>query len=193
MRIWPDQIAPVLSLVLTTLGGAKPPPPPPRRHPIWRCYWSSGVPLIRPVVTSITSWSFSRSIHTRRSGSFDARHHPDDYWPLPVSVIGSVVLDMDGVRIARVCTYVLYDLSIAAIAPAITRHRHVSVWIWGELPSLPAPQPREPTKELGDAETRCPVATPPKPIPAGDMERKLINDARTYIRSLTQQRGSNDE
>ena len=114
----------------------------------------------------------------------------------PVPVIGYVA--PDGARAASAGAYILYACHVAAMAPATNLGAATPVQIGG-LP-LSTPPRREPAKEPikpnpGDP-SPAPSEAAPAPAPseaAPAMERKLINDARAYIRSLAQLRGRNVE
>ena len=114
----------------------------------------------------------------------------------PVPVIGYVA--PDGARAASAGAYILYACHVAAMAPATNLGAATPVQIGG-LP-LSTPPPREPAKEPiapkpGDPSS-APSEAAPAPAPseaAPAMERKLISDARAYIRSLAQLRGRNVE
>ena len=109
----------------------------------------------------------------------------------PVPVLGYVA--PEGARAASAGTYILYACHVAAMAPATNLGAATPVQIGG-LP-LPARPPSD--DRAGDPSAPKPVeppATPPdaRSTPVGsDMERKLVNDARAYIRSLAQLRGRN--
>ncbi|MFZ1641484.1 MAG: nodulation protein NfeD [Candidatus Contendobacter sp.] len=105
----------------------------------------------------------------------------------PVPVIGYVA--PDGARAASAGAYILYACHLAAMAPATNLGAATPVRIGG-LP-LPTPPPRDPAKESAAPKSGDPSATPPEAAPTGDLEHKLINDARAYIRSLAQLRGRN--
>ncbi len=111
----------------------------------------------------------------------------------PVPVIGYIA--PDGARAASAGAYILYACHVAAMAPATNLGAATPVQIGG----LPMPaRPSDPNR-ASDPDSKKPAAKPAtqpdaKPAPAGsDMERKLINDARAYIRSLAQLRGRNAE
>ena len=111
----------------------------------------------------------------------------------PMPVIGYVA--PDGARAASAGAYILYACHVAAMAPATNLGAATPVQIGGA--PLPA-RPSDPD-QAGDSDPQKPTQKPDekpdaKPAPAGsDMERKLINDARAYIRSLAQLRGRNIE
>lgn len=109
----------------------------------------------------------------------------------PVPVAGYVA--PAGARAASAGTYILYASHIAAMAPVTNLGAATPVQIGGmpEFPGREEPpdkQPEKPSQE--DAEEK-----PDKPVesPKTSMERKIINDARAYIRSLAQMRGRNAE
>ncbi len=97
-----------------------------------------------------------------------------------------------GARAASAGTYILYASHVAAMAPATNLGAATPVPIGGESPAAPAPLPG-----AGDAPKPGSATAPPKPAgdaPAGGaMERKVVNDAVAYIRSLAELRGRNAE
>ncbi|MDG4594549.1 MAG: nodulation protein NfeD [Candidatus Contendobacter sp.] len=105
----------------------------------------------------------------------------------PVPVIGYVA--PDGARAASAGVYILYACHLAAMAPATNLGAATPVQLGG-LP-LPTPSSRDPAKEPTAPKSGEPSAAPSAPADA--MERKLINDARAYLRSLAQLRGRNAE
>jgi membrane-bound serine protease (ClpP class) len=107
----------------------------------------------------------------------------------PVPVIGYVA--PDGARAASAGVYLLYACHLAAMAPATNLGAATPVQLGG-LP-LPTPSSRDPAKEPTAPKPGEPSTAPSVPAPADAMERKLINDARAYIRSLAQLRGHNAE
>ena len=109
----------------------------------------------------------------------------------PVPVIGYVA--PDGARAASAGVYLLYACHLAAMAPATNLGAATPVQIGG-LP-LSTPPSHEPAQEPSAPKSGDSSATPPTtaPAPADVMERKLINDARAYIRSLAQLRGRSAE
>ncbi len=107
-----------------------------------------------------------------------------------VPVIGWVA--PSGARAASAGTYILYACHLAAMAPATSLGAATPVSMGG--PGF-APE-REPQRRPDD--TREPQATPDVPKPEGEhdkdephgaMERKAVNDAVSYLRSLAELRG----
>ena len=117
----------------------------------------------------------------------------------PVPVIGYIA--PEGARAASAGTYILYAAHIAAMAPATNLGAATPVQIGGlPLPTQPPKdertrEPAEESTEKKSDEKEEPATTSPEfPVkPAGDMDRKLVNDARAYIRALAQLRGRNVE
>lgn len=112
----------------------------------------------------------------------------------PIPVVGFVA--PSGARAASAGTYILYAAHIAAMAPGTNLGAATPVTIGGSpLPGQPpedAPQPpKEPAGDGTEGEPSKPEA--PAPQPADAHERKAINDAIAYIRSLAQMRGRNAE
>ncbi len=103
--------------------------------------------------------------------------------PIPVASF----VAPSGARAASAGTYILYASHIAAMAPATNLGAATPVPVMGPAkPSDPveAPDPRKPPKP-----GQKPEDTGHK---GGDaMERKVVNDAAAYIRSLAEQRGRN--
>ncbi len=118
----------------------------------------------------------------------------------------------DGARAASAGTYILYASHIAAMAPATNLGAATPVQIGGGgLPDIggsredrdsePDDDPRADDQQASadeDEATAADEAQPREPArrPASGgtaMERKLINDAKAYIRSLAQLRGRNAE
>jgi membrane-bound serine protease (ClpP class) len=90
-----------------------------------------------------------------------------------------------GARAASAGTYILYASAVAAMAPATNLGAATPISLGGEepqdVPAVPGP-PGAPAKTPSAA---------PAPVPATASERKAINDAVAYIRSLAQLRGRN--
>jgi membrane-bound serine protease (ClpP class) len=97
----------------------------------------------------------------------------------------------NGSRAASAGTYILYASHVAAMAPATNLGAATPVSIGGGSPiPMPGSEPaRPPGQEPAPAET--PADSDDVPPPATAMERKVINDAVAYIRSLAELRGRN--
>jgi membrane-bound serine protease (ClpP class) len=106
----------------------------------------------------------------------------------PVPVVTFV--SPSGARAASAGTYILYASHIAAMAPATNLGSATPVPVGGEPPPQPTPVPTDDQKTDEDKADEDDQATP---LPGGAMERKVINDAVAYIRSLAQLRGRNVE
>jgi len=89
-----------------------------------------------------------------------------------------------GARAASAGTYILYASHLAAMAPATNLGAATPISIGGESSSPPVPSPAS----QGSAKKQ----DGPAEIPTGSAgERKAVNDAVAYIRSLAQLRGRN--
>lgn len=99
----------------------------------------------------------------------------------PVPVIAYVA--PSGARAASAGTYLLYASHLAAMAPGTNLGAATPVQIGGSpgLPQLPG------SDEPQDG------AAPPESGKGSAMERKIVNDAVAYIRSLAQLRGRNGD
>jgi membrane-bound serine protease (ClpP class) len=106
----------------------------------------------------------------------------------PVPVVTYVA--PSGARAASAGTYILYASHLAAMAPATNLGSATPVPVGGEPPPQPTPVPTDDQKTDEDKADEDDQATP---LPGGAMERKVINDAVAYIRSLAQLRGRNVE
>lgn len=120
----------------------------------------------------------------------------------PIPVAGYVA--PNGARAASAGTYILYASHIAAMAPATNLGAATPVQIgggglpdFGESEEEPAPADDESsdTESTEDGEETTADDPPSERGSSGGsaMERKLINDAKAYIRSLAQLRGRNVE
>jgi len=117
----------------------------------------------------------------------------------PVPVVGYVA--PSGARAASAGTYILYACAVAAMAPATNLGAATPISIGGEeQPSAPVPAAQPPSAGAPSAPARQspPTAAPtpapaPAPAPATSTasERKAVNDAVAYIRSLAQLHGRN--
>jgi membrane-bound serine protease (ClpP class) len=106
--------------------------------------------------------------------------------PIPVAVY----VAPEGARAASAGAYILYASHLAAMAPATNLGAATPVQLGG----LPEPdQPEEPPagKKKEDRQKADKPREASKPEPHSAMERKMINDARAYIRALAQLRKRN--
>ncbi|MFO1431237.1 MAG: nodulation protein NfeD [Candidatus Competibacteraceae bacterium] len=106
--------------------------------------------------------------------------------PIPVAVY----VAPEGARAASAGTYILYASHLAAMAPATNLGAATPVQIGGS----PTPdRPEEPPagKKPEDRQKADRPKEGSKPEPHSAMERKMINDARAYIRALAQLRKRN--
>ena len=100
----------------------------------------------------------------------------------PVPVVSYVA--PSGARAASAGTYILYASHVAAMAPATNLGAATPISIGGE-PGTPPANPSDDKQQ--DKKQKS-----PEEIPAGTAsERKAVNDAVAYIRSLAQLRGRN--
>jgi membrane-bound serine protease (ClpP class) len=101
----------------------------------------------------------------------------------PVPVVSYVA--PSGARAASAGTYILYASHFAAMAPATNLGAATPISIGGEPSTPPAAAPAGPDDKK---------QKPPEEIsPTSAGERKAVNDAVAYIRSLAQLRGRNAE
>jgi membrane-bound serine protease (ClpP class) len=103
----------------------------------------------------------------------------------PLPIVGYV--SPSGARAASAGTYLLYATHLAAMAPGTNLGAATPVQLGGGSPGLPGmPGSDDPKKGKSDEEA--------KTAPQGDaMERKVVNDAVAYIRSLAQLRNRNGD
>ncbi|HXH02152.1 MAG TPA: nodulation protein NfeD [Candidatus Competibacteraceae bacterium] len=94
----------------------------------------------------------------------------------PMPVVGYVA--PGGARAASAGTYILYACHVAAMAPATNLGAATPIRLGG-IPAPPGGE--EPGKK------------PEQAKPEDTLERKIVNDARAYLRSLAQLRGRNAE
>jgi membrane-bound serine protease (ClpP class) len=113
----------------------------------------------------------------------------------PVPVVSYVA--PSGARAASAGTYILYASHFAAMAPATNLGAATPISIGGEPSTPPAAAP---AGAAGPAAPAAPAGPddkkqkPPEEIsPTSAGERKAVNDAVAYIRSLAQLRGRNAE
>jgi len=108
--------------------------------------------------------------------------------PVPVAVY----VAPEGARAASAGAYILYASHLAAMAPATNLGAATPVQIGGSpVPDQPEEPPAERKKEDKRKADKPQEASKPEPHSA--MERKMINDARAYIRALAQLRKRNVE
>ena len=103
-----------------------------------------------------------------------------------------------GARAASAGTYILYASHIAAMAPATNLGAATPVAIGGSPPppggDAPAPEDTPAGSDDADGqdgENGADERSPAPPVPGTASERKAINDAVAYIRSLAERRGRN--
>jgi len=104
---------------------------------------------------------------------------------LSSSIPVAVYVAPSGARAASAGTYLAYAAHVAVMAPGT--HLGAATPVQMGAPGLPGPSPSRPQpskddKEKGEAEQ-----------PGSAMERKILNDAIAYLRSLAQFRGRNAE
>ena len=104
--------------------------------------------------------------------------------PIPVATY----VAPSGARAASAGTYILYASHIAAMAPATNVGAATPVSIGGTETPTPAATPA-----ATPAGAPAKDAHPPAPELATAMERKVVNDATAYLRSLAELRGRNVE
>jgi membrane-bound serine protease (ClpP class) len=107
----------------------------------------------------------------------------------PVPVVSYVA--PSGARAASAGTYILYASHLAAMAPATNLGAATPISIGGEPGTPPATPPVNPGENKSTpSDNKKPKG--PEEIPPGTAsERKAVNDAVAYIRSLAQLRGRN--
>jgi membrane-bound serine protease (ClpP class) len=109
--------------------------------------------------------------------------------PVPVAIYVSP----NGARAASAGTYMLYASHIAAMAPATTIGSATPVQMGG-FPGMPDKPEETPKGEDPQAAPEKPGADKSQKTDSQSaMERKIINDAAAYIRSLAELRGRNAE
>jgi len=104
----------------------------------------------------------------------------------------------NGSRAASAGTYLMYASHVAAMAPATNIGSSTPVNLGGDgspfpipgAPEAPDEGPREGEGDTGDGEDPDAAAEPP---PGSAMDRKVVNDAVSYIKGLAELRGRNAE
>ena len=94
-----------------------------------------------------------------------------------------------GSRAASAGTYILYASHVAAMAPGTNLGAATPVQVGGGAPGMP--EEEEPDEGNGDDEANGEEANGNEPVAGDAGERKMINDAVAYIRSLAELRGRN--
>ncbi len=101
-----------------------------------------------------------------------------------------VYVSPNGARAASAGTYLVYASHVAAMAPATNLGAATPVQIGGSpggaRPPVPDDNPPAADEGKGDGEDKKPA-----PAPSDALERKAVNDAVAYIRSLAELRGRN--
>ena len=106
----------------------------------------------------------------------------------PVPVIGYV--GPSGARAASAGTYILYATHHAAMAPATNLGAATPVAIGG-APKMPQYPSGEQDKKKNSKQEESGTDTAGAAAPGNASERKAVNDAVAYIRSLAERRGRN--
>jgi membrane-bound serine protease (ClpP class) len=116
------------------------------------------------------------------------------------SILGSPIpvvtfVSPQGARAASAGTYILYASHIAVMAPATNLGAATPVAIGGPTPMTPDASPTDETQDPSSATNgeNSEVPSAENVSPNTTLERKAINDAVAYIRSLAEQRGRNAE
>jgi membrane-bound serine protease (ClpP class) len=102
-----------------------------------------------------------------------------------VPVVGYV--SPRGARAASAGTYLVYASHIAAMAPATNLGAATPV----QIGAAPGGDDRRPPRDGPEAPEGGPETKPAPPVPGDALERKAVNDAVAYIRSLAELRGRN--
>ena len=102
----------------------------------------------------------------------------------PVPIVTYVA--PSGSRAASAGTYILYASHVAAMAPGTNLGAATPVQVGG-MPGSPQPRPDDGSEEGSEKGKEGDTA------PSTAMERKMVNDAVAYIRSLAELRGRNAE
>lgn len=95
-----------------------------------------------------------------------------------------------GARAASAGTYILYASHLAAMAPATNLGAATPVSLGGVPKSDPQQKPQQDQNQNQDQDQDQDQGEQ-TPLPADAKERKLVNDAAAYIRSLAKLRGRN--
>lgn len=109
----------------------------------------------------------------------------------PVPVVTYV--SPQGARAASAGTYILYASHVAAMAPATNLGAATPVAIGAPAAPEEEPEAADGDDAPEDAESESSEPARAAPEPATASERKAINDAVAYIRSLAERRGRNSD
>ena len=105
----------------------------------------------------------------------------------------------NGSRAASAGTYIMYASHIAAMAPATNIGSSTPVNLGGEgsplpIPTAPQPPADDEGSEDGESDDEDAQEGEPEARPSGSaMDRKVVNDAVSYIKGLAELRGRNAE
>jgi membrane-bound serine protease (ClpP class) len=159
--------------------------------------------LTRGIATAEDSGATLVVIEMDTPGGLDSSMREIIQAILNASVPVATFVSPQGARAASAGTYILYASHIAAMAPATNLGAATPVSIGGSGGAPAAPSPLDDAQEdSDDEETEDEPATdrddaddgdaaPRPPELATAMERKSVNDAVAYIRSLAELRGRN--
>lgn len=159
--------------------------------------------LARGIATAEDSGATLVVIEMDTPGGLDSSMRDIIQAILNSSVPVATFVSPQGARAASAGTYILYASHIAAMAPATNLGAATPVSIGGSGGAPAAPSPLDDAQEdSDDEETEDEPATdgddaddgdaaPSPPELATAMERKSVNDAVAYIRSLAELRGRN--
>ena len=159
--------------------------------------------LTRGIATAEDSGATLVVIEMDTPGGLDSSMREIIQAILNASVPVATFVSPQGARAASAGTYILYASHIAAMAPATNLGAATPVSIGGSGGAPAAPSPLDDAQEdSDDEETEDEPATdgneaddgdaaPSPPELATAMERKSVNDAVAYIRSLAELRGRN--
>lgn len=139
--------------------------------------------LLRSMDKAVTSGATAVVLRVDTPGGLDTamRDMIKAILASPVPVVAHVA--PSGARAASAGTYLLYASHVAAMAPGTNLGAATPVQMGGtpSLPSMPG------SEEPADGDSQG------SPAEGGAMERKIVNDAVAYIRSLAQLRGRNGD
>ncbi len=152
--------------------------------------------LVRGIATAEASNAALVVIEMDTPGGLDTSMREIIQAILNSSVPVATFVSPQGARAASAGTYILYASHIAAMAPATNLGAATPVAIGGSggVPAAPGTEDESDEAEETGTEDESATDEPAEPdIPAltTAMERKAVNDAVAYIRSLAERRGRN--